>query len=264
MKDQGEGLAFLAASQAILKPGSKSRAVAGAMEAFGTQIVKMDKEQREADRLLRQSEITLATAEQARKDGLTGKAESLYDKSQEQKAKGLDRKIGVLEKKATIQAGMENAQTQAAATLGKKTDLERLIEAQHAKLLESGEPNNAATKALASERGANLYGKMAGSARVDIAGATAREKAAEAVDTLKFQDQVWKDAKKNKDTEGMRAREQQLINDRMNKAPESQSAPVQQQTSAATPIKVTTEAQFAKLKPGTTFIAPDGSTRIKQ
>lgn len=237
MKDQGEGLAFLAASQALLKPGSKSRAIAGAMGAFGTEIVKMDKEQREADRLLRQSEITLATAEQARKDGLTGKAESLYDKSQDQKAKGLDRKIGVLEKKATIEGGLEQARIQASATLGKKTDLERLTDAQYAKMIEAGEPANAATKALASERAANLYGKLAGSARVDIADTTAREKAAEAVNLTKREDPVWKEAKKNKDAEGMRVREQQLINERMNKKPEGQGgpAPAQQQPQISAP-----------------------------
>jgi hypothetical protein len=184
MKDQGEGLAFLAASQALLKPGSKSRAVAGAMGAFGTEIVKMDKEQREADRLLRQSEITLATAEQARKDGLTGKAESLYDKSQTQKKEGLDRKINVLEKKATIEAGTENAKTQAAATLGKKTDLERLTDAQYDALVESGSPRNAATRAEAGARATNMDGKLAGNVRADMAAGKDRLKVAESVDMM--------------------------------------------------------------------------------
>ena len=263
MKDQGEGLAFLAASQALLRPGSKSRAAAGAMGAFGAEIVKMDKEKREADRQLRQSELTLATAEQARADGQIGKAQDLYNASQAQKEKALDRKIGIAEKQAQIEGGIKQAQIGASATLGKKTDLERLTDAQHAALLEAGEPNNAATKALATQRAANLYGKMAGTTRADMAEATVREKAAAAVDTLKYQDPVWKEAKKGKDTEAMRAREQQMINDRMNKAPEGGGPAAAPQQSTA-PIKVTTEAQFAKLAPGTTFIAPDGSTRIKQ
>ena len=251
MKDQGEGLAFLAASQAILRPGSSSRAIAGAMGAFGTEIMKMEKEKREADRALRQSEITLATAEQARADGQIGKAQDLYTASQTQKEKALDRKIGIAEKQAQIAGGLEQARTTAAATLGKKTDLERLTDAQYAKMIEAGEPPNAATKALASERAANLYGKMAGSTRADIAGATAREKAAEAVDTLKFQDQTWKDAKKNKDTEGMRAREQQMINDRMNKAPEDRgsSAPVQQSTTKGPDLN-TFMVEARKANPG--------------
>jgi hypothetical protein len=219
------------------------------MGAFGTEVVKMKKEQQEADRLLRQSEITLATAEQARKDGLTGKAESEYEKARAQKKEGLDRKLGVLEKKATIEAGRENAQAQVAATLGKKTDLERLTDAQYAKMVEAGEPPNAATKAIASERAANLYGKMAGSTRADIADTTAREKAMAAVDTSKLTDPVWKEAKKNKDTEGMRAREEQLINQRMGKKPEGGPAPAQQ-TAAKGPDLNTFMAAARKANPG--------------
>jgi hypothetical protein len=252
MKDQGEGLAFLAASQALVRPGSKSRAVAGAMGAFGTEVMKMDKERREADRALRQSELTLATADQARADGQIGKAESLYDKSQTQKKEALDRKISVVEKQAQIAGGLEQARVQAAATMGKKTDLERLTEAQYNKMIESGEPANAATKAIASERAANLYGKMAGSTRADIAGATAREKAAEAVDMLKFQDPTWKEAKKNKDPDGMRAREQQLINERMNKAPEDKGGPAPAKQTPATkgPDLNTFMAAARKANPG--------------
>lgn len=184
MSDEGVGLGALAASQAILRPGSQSRALAGALGAFGTEVMKMKKEQREADRMLRQSELTLATAEQARKDGQIGKAEGLYDKAREQKEKGLDRKIGVLEKKATIEAGRENAQTQAAATLGKKTDLERLTDAQYDALVESGAPKNAATRAEAGARAANLYGKVTGTSRAEMAAGKDRVKVAEAVDMM--------------------------------------------------------------------------------
>jgi hypothetical protein len=220
------------------------------MVAFGTEVVKMKKEQQEADRLLRQSEITLATAEQARKDGLTGKAESEYDKSQAQREKALSLKIGVLEKKATIEGGLEQSRIQASATLGKKTDLERLTDAQYAKMVEAGEPPNAATKAIASERAANLYGKMAGSTRADIADTTAREKAMAAVDTSKLTDPVWKEAKKNKDTEGMRAREEQLINQRMGKKPEGGPAPAQQAPAAKGPDLNTFMVAARKANPG--------------
>jgi hypothetical protein len=184
MKDQGEGLAFLAASQALLRPGSKSRAISGAMGAFGTEIMKMEKEKREADRLLRQSEISLATAEQARADGLKGKAEAAYDKSKAQEKEALARKIGVAEKQATIAGGLEQANIQAAATLGKKTDLERLTATEYAALLESGSPDNAATRAQAGRNAANLYGKMAGTVRADMAAGKDRIKVAEAVDMM--------------------------------------------------------------------------------
>jgi hypothetical protein len=184
MKDQGEGLAFLAASQALVKPGSKSRAVAGAMSAFGTEIVKMDKEKREADRMLRQSELTLATADQARKDGQIGKAESLFDKAQDLKEKGLTRQLSAAEKEATVLGGIKQAQIGASATLGKKTDLERLTDAQYDALVESGSPRNAATRAEAGARATNMYGKLAGNVRADMAAGKDRLKVAESVDMM--------------------------------------------------------------------------------
>jgi hypothetical protein len=178
MSGEGEGLAFLAASQALLRPGSKSRAVAGAMGAFGTEVMKMKKEQREADRMLRQSELTLATAEQARKDGQIGKAESLYEKSQAQKEKGLDRKIDVLGKKATIEAGVENAKTQAAATMAgvnKPTDLDKqaqaLYEAKVAKdpAIATSAIRKAEVMAEARSIAADQLGRYPGSARAEVA-----------------------------------------------------------------------------------------------
>jgi hypothetical protein len=227
MSDEGEGLGALAASQALLRPGSKSRAVAGAMGAFGQEVMKMKKEQRDADQKLRQAEITLATADQARADGQIGKAQELYQQGQNDKKDALTRKIGVAEKQATIAGGIRQAEIGASATLGKKTDLDKLTEAQHAALLEAKYPDNAATRRLASERAASIYGKMAGSTRAEIADLGAREKAAAAVDTAKFQDPVWREAKKNKDAEGMRAREEELINSRMGKKSEgpAQEAP---------------------------------------
>jgi hypothetical protein len=138
MKDQGEGLAFLSASQALLRPGSKSRAISGAMGAFGTEIMKMEKEKREADRALRQSEITLATAEQARADGQIGKAQELYQQGQNDKKDALTRKIGVAEKQATIAGGLEQARTTAAATMAgvnKPTDLDKQANAIYASMV---------------------------------------------------------------------------------------------------------------------------------
>jgi hypothetical protein len=206
---EGEGLAFLAASQALLRPGSASRAISGAMGAFGTEIMKMKKEQREADRLLRQSELTLATAEQARKDGQIGKAEALYDKAQDQKTKGLDRKIDVLGKKAQIEAGVENAKTQAAATLGKKTDLERLTEAQYAALIESGKPANAATRAAAAATAADQLGRYPGSARAEAAGAKA---IAPEVENALLQSKPYRKAMQAGDYEGAAAIRAQIVN----------------------------------------------------
>jgi hypothetical protein len=238
MSGEGEGLAFLAASQALLRPGNTSRAVAGAMGAFGTEIVKMKKEQREADRLLRQSEITLATAEQARKDGLTGKAESLYDKSQEQKAKGLDRKIGVLEKKATIEAGVENAKTQAAATMAgvnKPSDLDKQANSIYASMvaadpsIEKDPATKAQAMATARKQGAGEIGRYASEDRLAAAENKDRTKVASEVALMKRGDKQWRAASAAGDQAAMDARVLQMIDENMGKvgggAPKGGSAP---------------------------------------
>jgi hypothetical protein len=185
MSDEGVGLGALAASQALLRPGSASRAVAGAMGAFGQEVVKMKKEQREADRLLRQSEITLATAEQARADGLKGKAESLYDKARAQEKEGLDRQIGIAEKQATIQAGIDNSKRQAAASAAahQNTDFKQLANSIYAAKVEAGAPPTAATRAAANNEAADKWGKYSGTARAESAEQGARDKAEKATQT---------------------------------------------------------------------------------
>jgi len=79
---------------------------------------------------------------------------------------------------------LEQARTQAAATLGKKTDLERLTDAQYDALVESGAPKNAATRAEAGARATNMYGKMTGTARAEMAAGKDRVKVAENVDMM--------------------------------------------------------------------------------
>ena len=186
MSDEGVGLGALAASQALLRPGSTSRAIAGAMGAFGQEVVKMKKEQREADRLLRQSEITLATAEQARADGLKGKAESLYDKARAQEKEGLDRQIGIAEKQATIQAGIENSKRQAAASMAgvnKPTDLDKqaqaVFDAKVAKdqSIATDPVKRAEAMAQARATAADQLGRYPGSVRAEATTAAAETKA---------------------------------------------------------------------------------------
>jgi hypothetical protein len=186
MSDEGVGLGALAASQALLRPGSTSRAIAGAMGAFGQEVVKMKKEQREADRLLRQSEITLATAEQARADGLKGKAEALYDKSRAQEKEALERRINITEKQATIQAGIENSKRQAAASMAgvnKPTDLDKqaqaLFDARVAKdpSIATDPVKRAETMAQARATAADQLGRYPGSVRAEAATNAAEAKA---------------------------------------------------------------------------------------
>jgi hypothetical protein len=93
----------------------------------------------------------------------------LYTASQAQKEKALDRKIGVTEKQAQIEAGLEQARTQAAATLGKATDLDKQTRINYEAMIEAGKPANKATMAAAAKSAADQLGKFAGSDRAEVA-----------------------------------------------------------------------------------------------
>ena len=55
----------------------------------------------------------------------------------------------------------------------------------------------------------------------------------------------------------MERRENEMIAQRM-KAPAANAAPA-----AGAPVRISSKAEFDKLPKGTSFIAPDGTTRIK-
>lgn len=112
-KDQNLGYALLAAAQGIVSDPNLARATGKAMGAFGTEMQKLDKEDREAKRALRQSEITLAAAQQARADGKTDKAISLFDKYDTQKQNAQKMLSEVNLKGAEIEKGIEIANIQA-------------------------------------------------------------------------------------------------------------------------------------------------------
>lgn len=129
-KNMGEGLAFLAGADALMRPGSKSRAVTSAFTAIGSGLAKAEKDYADANAKLRQSEITLASAEQARADGQIGKAESMYDKGMEGKKEAVKRRIDANEKLATIQASVDNSIRQAnaqMASVNKPGETERML-----------------------------------------------------------------------------------------------------------------------------------------
>lgn len=119
-KDENMGYALLAAAQAaVAKPstgkglGALVPGLAAAGAAFGSELQKLDKETREANRALRQSEITLAGAQQARADGKTDKAISLFDKYDTQKRDAQKMLAEVNVKGAEIEKGIEVANIQA-------------------------------------------------------------------------------------------------------------------------------------------------------
>lgn len=276
-KSMGAGLAFTAGADALLRPGSKSRAVTGALAAIGGGLAKAEKDFTDANSKLRQAEMTLAASEQARKDGQIGKAESLYEKGGTDKKEAVARELGALEKVSTIQASVDNNIRQANAQMAganKPTDLDKQASSIYASMVTADKSieQDPATKALAMaearKQAADQLGRYPGSARAEAAENKDRVKAASDVAIMKKADKQWKAANAAGDQAAMDARVLQMIDESMGKvgggAQKGGPAPAVAPQAAATAIKVTTEAQFAKLKPGTTFIAPDGSTRIKQ
>jgi hypothetical protein len=180
-KGEGEGLAWLAGAQALLQPGNKARAVAGAANAVGTNLAKASKDVQEANRQLRQSELTLATADQARKDGQISKASELYEKGIADKKEAVNRKLSANEKLATIEGGLEQARIHTAAS--QNTDFKTLANSLYQAKVEAGAPETAATRAAANKEAADQWGKYPGSARAENAEQTAREKAEKSTQT---------------------------------------------------------------------------------
>lgn len=118
--DKNLGYALLAASQAaVAKPstgkglGALVPGLAAAGAAFGSEMQKFEKEKRDANRALRQSEMTLASAQQARDDGKTKEAISLFDKYDTQKQNSQKMLAEVNMKGAEIEKGVEIANIQA-------------------------------------------------------------------------------------------------------------------------------------------------------
>jgi Sec-independent protein translocase protein TatA len=111
--DKNLGYALIAAAQGIVSDPNLARATGKAMGAFGSEMQKFEKEDREAKRALRQSEMTLAAAQQARDDGKTKEAISLFDKYDTQRQNAGKMLAEVNMKGAEIEKGMEVARLQA-------------------------------------------------------------------------------------------------------------------------------------------------------
>lgn len=111
--DKNLGYALIAAAQGIVSDPNLARATGKAMGAFGAEMQKFEKEDREAKRALRQSEMTLAAAQQARDDGKTKEAISLFDKYDTQRQNSEKMLAEVNMKGAELQKGIEIANIQA-------------------------------------------------------------------------------------------------------------------------------------------------------
>jgi len=165
-KSQGEGLAFIAGADALLRPGSKSRAVSSAFAALGGGLAKAEKDYTDANSKLRQAEMTLAASEQARADGQIGKAESLYDKGREDKKEALTRRMNANKDLATIQASVDNnirsVDAQREATAASAAASKRSHEAQMAQLNKPGETERMLSELDAIRTGKKSYQGLTG------------------------------------------------------------------------------------------------------
>jgi hypothetical protein len=119
-KDKNLGYSLLAAAKAVVDKPSTGKGLASivpglaaAGAAFGSEMQKFEKEERDANRALRQSEMTLAAAQQARDDGKTKEAISLFDKYDTQRQNAGKMLAEVNMKGAEIEKGMEIARLQA-------------------------------------------------------------------------------------------------------------------------------------------------------
>jgi hypothetical protein len=115
--ESDKGLAFAMASLKLLSrkkvPGETQRGqfISGLGEAGETligEVGRLKKEHKEADRLLRQSEMQLATADQLYNNGMTDKAMDKVNQAQALKTKGLELHAGVAGDTAKMYAQLEN------------------------------------------------------------------------------------------------------------------------------------------------------------
>lgn len=76
-REENKGLIALAAAQALSRGSGLRQGLANMFGAIGTEAGRLSKDVRESEQLIRRSEMELARAEQARKDGLNDKATQL-------------------------------------------------------------------------------------------------------------------------------------------------------------------------------------------
>jgi hypothetical protein len=278
-KDKNLGYALLAASQAIVSDPNLARAAGKAAGAFGSELQKLDKEGREAKRALRQSEMTLAAAQQARDDGKTKEAISLFNKYDDQNRDAQKMLSEVNAKNAQIEAGVENAKLQAQVAReghqvqregqNRPGEVERELAIQEKNL---GRPFTTEERVAARARlyegqyGARYTG--GGGGKDDKITGDFQKDLEKRIGILTLRRQM--QGKSPTDIEGIDREIADIRNNLIEeykatkteltgKAPAG-GAPTVQQTA---PIKVTSKEQFAALPSGTTFVAPDGSVRIK-
>ena len=285
-KDKNLGYALLAAAKAVVDKPSTGKGLASiapglaaAGAAFGSEMQKFEKEEREANRALRQSEMTLAAAQQARNDGKTDKAVALFNKYDDQNRDAQKMLADVNLKAADMESGMEKARLTAQVAreghavqregFNRPGEVERELAIQEKNL---GRPFTTEERVAARAQlyegqygarytglGGDKSGKITGDFQKDLAKQTSMlnlQKQLRNVSQAEIED-----IDRRIEQERLRLIEEYKASglSLTGKAPAG-GAPTAQQ---AAPISVTSKEQFAKLPSGTTFVAPDGSVRIK-
>jgi hypothetical protein len=181
--DEAQGLGALLAAAKMISAPNIYQGTGGAIEAFAGEVNRVKKDNKEAERLLRSSEIQLATAAQARKEGLTGKAMTAQDKADGQAMEAKKLEAGVKERVAQLSSGLAQAemsgkyQLQAAGiSANKPTDLARQTDIVYQGMLEAGAPANKQTMAKAAAQAASDIGRYSGADRAAAALAGATQK----------------------------------------------------------------------------------------
>ena len=181
--EEAKGFGALMAAAKMIGAPNIYKGAEGAIEAFGGEVARVKKENKEADRLLRASEIQLATAAQARKEGLTGKAMALQDKAETKEMEAKKLKANVEGDAAKLLGGLAQAEMSAEShvraagvSANKPTDLARQTDIVYQGMLEAGAPANKQTMAKAAAQAASDLGRYPGEARAAAAQAGATQK----------------------------------------------------------------------------------------
>ena len=153
-REENKGLIALAAAQALSKGSGLRRGIGEMFGAIGATAASVNKDLRDSERLIKQSELALAQAEEARKNMQFDKATALVDRSETLAAAADQRKQLADTKRAEIASRERTAeQTRKAADIRAEKQREAQLEAARIQANRPGETAQAmgaATKAFAA------------------------------------------------------------------------------------------------------------------
>lgn len=133
MRNENRGLAALAAAEGLVSDPRLGVGIGKALGAFGRSAAQGEKEMRAAKMSLRDSEMKLALADQARSEGMFGKAYQFQQDAEKRRAEAAQHAQNASLTKARIQGGLEEARMRAAAG-DKPSEIERMVKEYETRL----------------------------------------------------------------------------------------------------------------------------------